>query len=208
MRRVRVVVCAVLMTALAAACGPGGSGETKSGDQRAQQTRKETKMNMQQAGEGSEKILDDTLAAIRPPVKWAYGAPMQEACSTDLNEPTGRTTVTRSRNLMTVVSPQRRGSLLGVVQRHWEQQGFKVTSVRNDESMPWLRASRPDGFSVSLQVGSVGNVFISASFACAQDSAMTYPTGTPGQPGGPRSEELRPTERSEFWSADQSGSES
>ncbi|MFI1104855.1 hypothetical protein [Streptomyces melanogenes] len=191
------------MTVLAAltACEPGGAGQAKS-DQSVRQTQKASTMDMQQAGEGSEKILDDTLAAIRPPVKWAYGAPMREACSTDLNEPTGRTTVTRSRNLLTVVAPHRRGSLLGVVQRHWEQQGFKVTSVRNDETMPWLRATRPDGFSVSLQVGSVGNVFISASFACARDSAMTYPPGTPGQPGGPRTEELRPTERSEFWSGE------
>ncbi|MEU7551929.1 hypothetical protein AB0B01_06095 [Streptomyces sp. NPDC044571] len=204
MRRARVVACAVLMTALAA-CGSGGAGggQTKSGDQQVRQTQKASKMDMQQAGEGSEKILDDTLAAIQPPVEWVYGAPLQEACSTDLNEPTGRTTVTRSRNIMTVVSPHRRGSLLGVVQRHWEQQGFKVTSVRNDESMPWVRASRPDGFTVSLQVGSVGNVFISASFACAQDSAMTYPAGTPGRPGGPRAEELRPRERSEFWSAEE-----
>lgn len=205
MRRARAAACAVLLATLAA-CGSGeagsGSGQTNSADQRVRQTQKASKMNMQQAGEGSEKILDDTLAAVQPPVKWVYGAPMQEACSTDLNEPTGRTTVTRSRNIMTVVSPHRRGSLLGVVQRYWERQGFKVTSVRNDESMPWLRARRPDGFSVSLQVGSVGNVFISASFGCAVDSAMTYPAGTPGQPGGPRAEELRPRERSEFWSAE------
>ncbi|WP_234386634.1 hypothetical protein [Streptomyces sp. ERV7] len=193
------------MTVLAAltACEPDGAGQTKSDQsvrQSVRQTQKASKMNMQQAGEGSETILDGTLAAIRPPVKWAYGAPMRQACTTDLNEPTGRTTVTRSRNILTIVSPQRRGSLLGVVQRHWEREGFKVTSVR-DGSMPWVRASRPDGFSVSLQVGSVGNVFISASFGCAEDAPMTYPKGTPGQPGGPRGEELRPSERSEFWSA-------
>ncbi|MEU4351627.1 hypothetical protein [Streptomyces sp. NPDC023838] len=185
------------MLAAVTACGPDGaqSGQTKS-DERVRT------MNMQQAGEGSENILDATLAAIQPPVKWAYGAPMQEACSTDLNEPTGKTTVTRSRNILTIVSPHRRGNLLGVVQRYWESAGFKVTSVRDDGSMPWLRASRADGFSVSLQVGSVGNVFLSASFACAEDSEMTYPTGTPGKPGGPRVEELKPRERSEFWSGE------
>ncbi|MEV6548767.1 hypothetical protein AB0M57_08645 [Streptomyces sp. NPDC051597] len=189
----------VLLAALMAltACG-----QTKDDHQQVRQTQKVRAMNMQQAGEGSEKILDATLAAIRPPVKWTYGAPMQEACSTDLNEPTGRTTVTRSRNILTIVSPHRRGSLLGVVQRHWESAGFKVTSVRNDESMPWLRATRADGFSVSLQVGSVGNVFLSASFACAEDSEMTYPAGTPGKPGGPKGEQVRPNERSEFWSGE------
>ncbi|GAA0580460.1 hypothetical protein [Streptomyces crystallinus] len=186
-----VVLLATLMGLTA--CG----GQTKSENQNDQRVRA---MNMQQAGEGSENILDATLAAIQPPVKWSYGAPMQEACSTDLNEPMGRTTVTRSRNILTIISPDRRGSLLGVVQRHWESAGFKVTSVRDDESMPWVRATRDDGFSVSLQVGSVGNVFLSASFACAEDAEMTYPSGTPGKPGGPRTEELKPRERSEFWS--------
>ncbi|MFK8912296.1 hypothetical protein, partial [Streptomyces sp. YS-3] len=175
--RGRRVACALLLAAALTGCGTGSSGQS---DQQVRQTQKAPKMNMQQAGEGSEKILDATLAAIQPPVKWAYGTPMQEACSTDLNEPTGRTTVTRSRNILTIVSPHRRGSLLGVVQRYWESAGFKVTSVRNDESMPWVRASRADGFSVSLQVGSVGNVFLSASFACAKDAEMTYPAGTPG----------------------------
>ncbi|MFB8037753.1 hypothetical protein ACFC5Z_33480 [Streptomyces sp. NPDC056004] len=157
-------------------------------------------MNTQQAGQRSEATLDGTLAAIRPPVKWAYGAPVEAACSTGLNESAGTTTVTRSRNVLTVVSEQRRGHLLGLVQRYWEQQGFQAVSVGSDKDMPRIRARDADGFTVSLDVGSVGNVSVSAGVSCAVNSAMTYPKGAPGHPGGPEAEELRPRQRSEFWS--------
>ncbi|MGW9119566.1 hypothetical protein ACWGRV_23545 [Streptomyces sp. NPDC055663] len=160
-------------------------------------------MDMQQAGKRSEAILDGTLAAIRPPVKWAYGAPVESACSTGLNEPTGTTTVTRSRNILTVVSEQRRGNLLGLVQRYWEGQGFRVVSVNTDKDMPRIGAKGPDGITVSLEVGSIGNVSLSAGLSCAEDSAMTYPAGTPGHPGGPKAEEVRPKEHSAFWSSNE-----
>lgn len=158
-------------------------------------------MDMQQAGQRSEAILDGTLAAIRPPVKWAYGAPAEAACSTGLNEPTDTTTVNRSRNILTVISEQRRGNLLGLVQRYWEGQGFRIVSVNSDKDMPRIRATNADGFTVSLDVGSIGNVSVSAGLSCAVNSAMTYPKGTPGQPGGPKKEELRPREHSDFWSS-------
>lgn len=157
--------------------GSGQGGEERQG----KKERKAPTMDMQQAGQRSEAVLDGTLAAIRPAVKWAYGAPVESACSTGLNEPTGTTTVTRSRNILTVVSEQRRGNLLGLVQRHWEGQGFRVVSVNTDKDMPRIEAKGPDGVTVSLEVGSIGNVSLNAGLSCAENSAMTYPTGTPGQ---------------------------
>ncbi|MEU6016704.1 hypothetical protein ABZ826_22405 [Streptomyces sp. NPDC047515] len=198
---VRLLGCALLVAALGACGTDGGQNATKG------QSKKEQKvsaMDMQQAGQRSEAILDGTLAAIRPPVKWVYGAPAEAACSTGLNEPTGSTTVTRSRNILTVVSEHRRGNLLGVVQRYWERQGFRVVSVNSDKDMPWIRAKGPDGLTVSMEVGSIGNVSLSAGLSCAENSAMTYPTGTPGRPGGPKAEELRPREQSAFWSSRES----
>ncbi|MEU1093291.1 hypothetical protein [Streptomyces sp. NPDC005877] len=189
----------MLLVASLAGCGAvGGQSGTKD------QGKKEEKvptMDMQRAGERAEAILDATLAAIQPPVKWSYGYPMREACSNGLNEPTGTTTINRTRHVLTVISAQRRGNLLGVVQRYWEQQGFTVESVNPDKDMPSIRAKSPDGFGVDLGVGSIGNVHISAGFGCAKDSAMTYPPGTPGQPGGPKEEELRPRDHSDFWSS-------
>ncbi|MFD7491355.1 hypothetical protein ACFV8T_02900 [Streptomyces sp. NPDC059832] len=196
--RAWLVGCALMVAALAA-CGAGDGQNGTEGQGKKKQ--KAPTMDMQQAGQRSETILDGTLAAIRPPVKWAYGAPVEAACSTGLNEPTGTTTVTRSRNILTVVSEQRRGNLLGLVQRYWERQGFRIVDVNSDKDMPRIRARDAEGFTVSLDVGSIGNVSVSAGLSCAVNSAMTYPTGTPGHPGGPKAEELRPRERSDFWSS-------
>lgn len=203
-RPVRLLGCALLVVALAACGTSGGQNGTERQGKKEQKEQKAPTMDMQQAGQRSEAILDGTLAAIRPPVKWAYGAPAEAACSTGLNEPTDTTTVTRSRNILTVVSEQRRGNLLGLVQRYWERQGFRVVSVNSDKDMPRIRARDADGFIVSLEVGSVGNVSVSAGLSCAENSAMTYPTGTPGHPGGPKAEELRPREHSAFWSSSES----
>ncbi|MEU3223630.1 hypothetical protein ABZ695_10795 [Streptomyces sp. NPDC006976] len=162
--------------------------------------REEPTMDMQQAGERAEEILDGTMAAIRPPVTWSYGNPSDTACSTGLNEPSGTTTVFRSRNITTVVSGQRRDELLKQVRQYWEQQGAQGFTVHSGKGMPRMRARTADGFAVILQVGSIGNVFIEAGAGCVEDSAMTYPAGTPGLPGGPDEPDLRPREHSPYWS--------
>ncbi|MGW2084867.1 hypothetical protein [Streptomyces sp. NPDC001880] len=107
----RLLGCA-LVVAVLAACG------VDDGKDRSEKERKASEMDMRQAGRRAERVLDGTLAAIRPPVEWAYGAPAEAACSTSLNEPTGTTTVTRSRNILTVASEQRRDNPLGLVQRY------------------------------------------------------------------------------------------
>ncbi|WP_405897999.1 hypothetical protein OG242_11100 [Streptomyces sp. NBC_00727] len=163
--------------------------------------REEPKMDMQQAGERAEGILDGTMAAMRPPVAWSYGNPSDTACSSGVNEPSGTTTVFRSRNITTVVSEQRRDELLKQVREYWEQQGVQDFTVHSGKGMPRIRATTADGFTVILQVGSIGNVFVEAGISCVEDSAMTYPTGTPGLPGGPDEPDLRPHEHSPHWSA-------
>ncbi|WP_330238979.1 hypothetical protein [Streptomyces sp. NBC_00525] len=160
-------------------------------------------MDMQQAGERAEEILDNTMAAIQPPVKWVRGATMESPCSTGLNEPTGTTTIMRSRNILTVVPEQRRDEFLKMVQWQWEKQGagdFEV-DPGSAKRMPQMRATSADGLAMILNIGHVGNIFIQAGFGCAQDSAMTYPAGTPGQPGGPEEPERIPHEHSPYWSA-------
>lgn len=189
------------MVAVLSACGADGGANGTAGQE--EKGRRAPTMDMRQAGQRAEEILDSTLAAIRPPVKWAYGAPVEAACSTGLNEQTGTTAVTRSRNILTAVSGQRRDNLLGLVQRYWERQDFRVVNVNSDKDMPRIRARNADGFTVSLDVGSIGNVSISAGLSCAENSAMTYPKGTPGHPGGPKAEKLRPRERSDFWSSNE-----
>ncbi|WP_329025720.1 hypothetical protein [Streptomyces sp. NBC_01423] len=163
--------------------------------------QEEPKVDMQHAGQRAEKILDDTMQAIQPPVKWVRGVAMESACSTGLNEPTGTTTVMRGRKILTVISGNRRGELLAMIQRHWERQGFRNFDVDHDEKMPQIRATAADGLTVILDVGNIGNVYIDAGYGCVRDSEMTYPKGTPGHPGGPEEPERIPHEHSPYWSA-------
>lgn len=191
---VRALGC-VLVAAVLAACGGGG-------EQGREKEKGRPTVDMQQAGERAEAILDGTMAAIQPSVTWSYGFPMKEACSNGLNRPTGATSINRTRHILTVVSAQRRGNLLGVVQRYWEQHGFTIQSVTPDRDMPSIRGRSSDGFTVALAVGTIGNVHVSAGYSCAEDAPMTYPKGTPGEPGGPKAEELKPRVRSDFWSSE------
>ncbi|MEU3223631.1 hypothetical protein ABZ695_10800 [Streptomyces sp. NPDC006976] len=166
----RLLACALLAVVL---CGCQG-GKAREGP----------KLDMQQTGERAEAILDGTMAAIQPPVEWVRGSTSESPCSTGLNEPTGTTTVMRGRNILTVVSEHRRGELLEMVQRYWEDQGFRDFDIDHDKKMPQIRATAADGLTVILDVGNIGNVYIRAGFGCARDSEMTYPEGTPGRPGG------------------------
>ncbi|NEC69069.1 hypothetical protein G3I41_31470 [Streptomyces sp. SID9727] len=163
--------------------------------------REEPKMDMQQAGERAEEILDGTMGAIQPSVEWARGLTGETACDAGFSEPTGTTSITRSRNVLTVVSRQRRGELFEMIQRYWERQGFQDFDVDSAEDMPRTRAKSPDGLVVILSAGDIGNVSVTAGFACAKDSPMTYPKGTPSRPGGPTKSERIPHEHSSYWSA-------
>ncbi|NED15980.1 hypothetical protein [Streptomyces sp. SID9124] len=183
----RLLGCALLAVALTS-CGSGKG-------------REEPKMDMRQAGERAEEILDGTMAAIQPSVKWGRGLTGETACDKGFSEPTGTTSITRSRNVLTVVSRQRRGELFEMIRRYWERQGFRDFDIDSAEDMPRTRAKSPDGLVVVLSAGEIGNVSVTAGFACATDSPMSYPKGTPSQPGGPVKSERIPRERSPYWSA-------
>lgn len=185
--RVRLLGCVLLALVLAACQG--------------KKEQEESTMDMQQAGQRAEQILDGTMEAIRPPVKWVRGTPAETACSTGLNRPTGTTTVFRSRNILTVVSKERRGELLEQVRRYWKQQGVRDFDIDSDKDMPGIRATTADEFTVALQVGSIGNIFVRSGAGCVEGSEMTLPAGMPGRPGGPKTEELKPREHSDFWSS-------
>ncbi|GAA2998425.1 hypothetical protein JCM13580A_41610 [Streptomyces drozdowiczii] len=184
---VRLLGC-VLLAVLLTACQGGKEKE-------------EPNMDMQQAGERAEEILDGLMAAIQPSVKWARGLTGETACDKGFSEQTGTTSITRSRNVLTVVSRQRRGELFKMIRGHWEQQGFREFDIDSREDMPRTRAKSPDGLVVILSAGSTGNISVTAGFACARDSPMSYPKGTPSHPGGPVKSERIPREHSPYWSA-------
>ena len=52
--------------------------------------------------------------------------------------------------VMTIVSAERRGSFLGLVDRYWRKSGYRIKAINNDAEVPAIYAQTKDGFGVSL----------------------------------------------------------
>ncbi|GAA3390583.1 hypothetical protein [Streptomyces roseoviridis] len=147
-------------------------------------------MNMQQAAERADAMLDATFEAIVPRVHWAHDTTTTHTCD-----------VIRRRTVTTVVSEQRRGSFLGVVQRHWEKSGYKIKSVRQDQEMPAIYAVSPEGFQIRILFGYKGQAFFQVATPCVTKSPVTDPTTPANGPAYPLGRIPAPNIRSAFWSA-------
>lgn len=146
-------------------------------------------MDMQVAADHADEIMDATLASIEPPVHWAHGPTTTGSCG-----------VTRRRAVMTVVSDERRGSFLGLVERVWRKRHYKIKGVNSDRDSPAIYAQAQDGFGVSLIFGG-GQAFFEVDSPCVEESDVAEST-TP--PNGPSYEGVyplpRPNIHSDFWS--------
>nr|WP_187355786.1 hypothetical protein [Streptomyces sp. QL37] len=76
---------------------------------------------------------------------------------------------------MTIVSAQRRGSFLGVVDRSWRNSGYRMKSINSDPDVPAMFAQTKDGFGVSLIVGGEGQVFFEVDSPCVEESEVAEP---------------------------------
>ncbi|MDT0428598.1 MULTISPECIES: hypothetical protein [Streptomyces] len=148
-------------------------------------------VNMQAAADRADDILDEVLSAISPAVEWAHATTTAGSCD-----------VSRRRTVMTIISSERRGSFLGVVERFWRKSDFRIRAVNRDDDFPAVYARTPDGFGVSLSFGGGGQAFFEADSPCVDKSDVAEST-TP--PNGPAYEGVyplpRPNVRSPFWSA-------
>lgn len=191
------VVTLVTSTLVVSGCGfIGGSGsEGKKAD-----ASKETTMNMREAADHAEGIIDATLKAINPPVVAMRGPSSDSSCTDLRSDGTGTGAVTRRRYVMTIISAERRGSFLGVVERHWKNEGYQITSVRNSADMPAIFMTAPDGFQVSLEFGYKGQAGFHVTSPCVTESKVTEAPRKPLEPGSPESKGL-PYVHSDFWSA-------
>ncbi|WP_306667786.1 hypothetical protein [Streptomyces sp. rh34] len=72
---------------------------------------------------------------------------------------TGSCDVTRYRTVMTVVSEQRRGNFLGVVERFWRASDNRIKMVNPSKDLPTIIASSPDGFGIEVKSGYKGQAF-------------------------------------------------
>ncbi|MEV6261283.1 hypothetical protein AB0M42_11100 [Streptomyces sp. NPDC051784] len=103
---------------------------------------------------------------------------------------------------MTIVSPERRGSFLGVVDRYWRKSGYRMKSINNDPDVPAIFAQTKDGFGVSLIVGGEGQVFFEVDSPCVEKSEVAESTTPATAPTYEGMEHIpRPNIRSAFWSA-------
>ncbi|MFF1504587.1 hypothetical protein ACFVZR_33070 [Streptomyces sp. NPDC058316] len=148
-------------------------------------------MDMQEAAERADGILDALLEEIHPQVQWTHGPTTTGSCD-----------VTRRRTVMTIVSAERRGSFLGVVDRFWRKSGYRIKSINNDADVPAIFAQTQDGFGVSLITGGEGQVFFEVDSPCVQESEVADPIAKPNGPSYADAEIIpRPNVRSDFWSA-------
>jgi hypothetical protein len=152
---------------------------------------KRSDMDMQGAANRADEILDAVLTEIKPQVQWAYGPTSTGSCD-----------VSRMRVVMTIVSEERRGSLLGVVDRFWRKSGYRIKAINNDVEVPAIYAQTRDGFGVTLSIGGEGQAFFEVDSPCVKESEVAEST-TP--PNGPAYEDVyplpRPNVHSDFWSA-------
>ena len=157
-------------------------------------------MNMQEAADSAEGIIDATLKAINPSVEVMRGPSSESTCTDFKNDGTGTGSVSRRRYVMTIISAERRGSFLGVVERFWKKEGYNITSVRNSADMPAISATAPDGFEVSLEFGYKGQAGFHVTSPCVAESKVTEAPRKPLDPDSPEAKGL-PYIHSAFWSA-------
>ncbi|XIE80312.1 hypothetical protein AB6O49_24855 [Streptomyces sp. SBR177] len=102
---------------------------------------------------------------------------------------------------MTIISEQRRGSFLGVIERFWQKSGYEITGVNRDREMPAIFARSSEGFQLSLDVGYKGQVVFQVDTPCVDESDVAEPTSKPNGPSYPLGKIPTPNVRSDFWSA-------
>jgi hypothetical protein len=178
--RTKVASVAVLAL-LISGCGATGNASSSKESQ--------SKMNLQEAADRADAILDETFAAIKPPVQWTHTYSMPGDCYVD-----------RDRSVMTIISTERRGSFLGVLERYWKGKGYKLVAT----SQNGLAANfeTQDGFQLEVLIAPNGQAHLSVTTPCVEKSDVAQPTSKPNGPDYSKQELPAPNVKSAFWSSD------
>ncbi|MFJ6753631.1 MULTISPECIES: hypothetical protein [unclassified Streptomyces] len=180
--RITRLACAIAVAgALLAGCGPSDGAKQGEGTVAG--------MDMQGAAERADAMLYATVGAIKPDIEWVHA-----------NTTTGSCDVTRYWTVMTVVSPERRGNFLGVVESFWKASGYRIKTVNPSKERPAIYATSPDGFGIVVLFGHEGQAFFEVTTPCVGESEVAAPTKVAN---GRTYEGQVPTPnvRSDFWSA-------
>ncbi|MBU7596595.1 hypothetical protein JGS22_002815 [Streptomyces sp. P38-E01] len=101
---------------------------------------------------------------------------------------------------MTDVSEERRGSFLGVVERHWEKSGFEITGANSDREMPSIYAKTDQGYRLTLNIGYRGQAFFTIVSPCVRVSKLDPKLSKTNGPNFSGREIPRPPNfQDEFW---------
>ncbi|MDI3390411.1 hypothetical protein QIS99_30090 [Streptomyces sp. B-S-A8] len=148
-----------------------------------------SEMNLQEAADTADAILDDTFAAIDPPVEWTHNETMAGECSTE-----------RSRSVMTVISRDKQREFMTTVEKHWKAQGFKYrASSRDGEAVYYWT---PDKFQVRLKFGWKNQAHFEVVTPCVKKTPVTHPTSRYDSLDYHGKERPAPNRHSDYWSSD------
>ncbi|MEU5091977.1 hypothetical protein [Streptomyces sp. NPDC021356] len=147
-------------------------------------------MDMQEAADRADSILYDTMSHITPEVIWVHGISTDLTCS-----------VSRRVSVTTVISAERRGSFLGVVERYWKTAGFTHRGSNSSKTTPATYFRTPDDFQVRVLFSKQGQAQFEVTTPCVEKSAVAPPKQREGAPAYDGSQPPAPSEHSDFWSA-------
>ncbi|MER5361550.1 hypothetical protein [Streptomyces sp. NPDC002785] len=193
-RRFQIVAVALAFGFALSGCGNDSGQSGGSGSARTSKSSKDTKesgMNMQEAAERADGMLDAVLKEIDPEVQWAHGPTTTGSCD-----------VTRRRTVMTIVSAERRQSFLDQVEKFWRESEYRIKAKNNDKEFPAVYAQTKAGFGISVSFRGKGQAYFEADSPCVKESKVAAPTS---KPNGPAYEGVypipRPNVRSDYWSS-------
>ncbi|MEE1810301.1 hypothetical protein [Streptomyces sp. BE133] len=193
-RRLQIVAVALAFGFALSGCGNDSgrsSGSASAGTTKSTESTKESGMDMQEAAERSDGMLDAVLKEIDPEVQWAHGPTTTGSCD-----------VTRRRTVMTIVSAERRQSFLDQVEKFWRKSDYRIKAKNNDKEFPAVYAQTKAGFGISVSFRGKGQAFFEADSPCVKESKVADSTS---KPNGPAYEGVyplpRPNVHSDYWSA-------
>ncbi|WP_405685889.1 hypothetical protein [Streptomyces sp. NBC_00057] len=193
-RRFQIVAVALAFGFALSGCGNDSgqsSGSESAGTIKSSKSTKESGMDMQEAAERSDGMLDAVLKEISPEVQWAHGPTTTGSCD-----------VTRRRTVMTIVSAERRQSFLDQVEKFWRKSDYRIKAKNNDKEFPAVYAQTKAGFGISVSFRGNGQAFFEADSPCVKESKVADSTS---EPNGPAYEGVyplpRPNVHSDYWSA-------
>lgn len=178
------MIAAAVAVLLISGCAPARDSQISTGEDG------DGEMNMQEAADRADGILDQTFAAIKPSVRWVHGESTEGSCD-----------VSRRRAVITVISEKRRGSFLGIVERGWKEAGYRQIGVNANVASPATYFETPDGFRVRLLIGGGGQAFFEVATPCVDRSPVSMPTPPPGSAEHAGEPVPAADVHSDFWSA-------